>query len=311
MNLVLRYLLFVFAICSWLSHTASAGLFDCCCRRCERPLARCGCPQPIPCAVPQILPQAPPTQLPAPTPAQQTSYQPVIETQYVQQPTVTYRDVVETQYRTEPVSQTVPVTTYENVSVDEGSYQSVWVPRMVTKQVPRVGYQTQTSYRQVPYQVSRRVPEYGTQSVPTQTVRYVPSTTGVQNCAPGNVPATATLTYPQTLNQNAYAVPPVSATATYPPPYSVVGTGPTPASASLASSTGSSLAPIPDPHFANSSDLTPITPRTASRFETYKNRHVVSEPEVSSRRTASREPMFVPAPSAAAVFRTPRGTALQ
>lgn len=35
----------------------------------------------------------------------------------------------------------VPVTTYRNVTVDMGSYQQVWVPRLVTQQVPQVSYQ--------------------------------------------------------------------------------------------------------------------------------------------------------------------------
>lgn len=298
MNITLRCCLLVFALCCSLPQSTSAGLFGKgfrnCCQRCELPENQCGCQQPVfqPTAVPQ------------------TTYQPVIQTQYVQQPAVTYRDVVETQYRSEPVTQTVPVTTYDNVAVDEGSYQSVWVPKMVTKQVPRTSYQTQTTYRNVPYQISRRVPEYTTQTVPTQTTRYVPTTTMVQSCPTGCLPATAALTYPQTPIQNTYTVPPVPpATAIVPPPYTTtaVPTYPTPVP-TYATSFGSALSPVPDPRFATNDGLTPITPRTASRFDTYKNRHVVSESEIPPARTASRDLQFVPAPSAAAVFRTPRGT---
>lgn len=76
--------------------------------------------------------------------------------QVVQQPVLQQRDVVTTEYRNEPIVQTVPSTIYENVMVDEGSYQTVWVPRMTTRSVARTVYQTRTSYRSVPYQVTRR-----------------------------------------------------------------------------------------------------------------------------------------------------------
>jgi hypothetical protein len=82
-----------------------------------------------------------------------------------------------TEYRNEPVTETVPSTIYENVMVDEGSYQTVWVPRLTTRSVARTVYQTRTSYRTVPYQVTRRISEYGTQTLPYQTVRHYPVTT--------------------------------------------------------------------------------------------------------------------------------------
>lgn len=43
-----------------------------------------------------------------------------------------------------PMTTQVPITTYRNVTVDMGSYQRVWVPRIVTQRVPQTSYQTQT-----------------------------------------------------------------------------------------------------------------------------------------------------------------------
>src|SRR5262245_36973909 len=116
----------------------------CCCRVCRQPCGRCCCRRP---GAPSIVPQ--------------TTYQPVVETQYAQQPVLQQRDVLATEYRTEPVIETVPATVVENVTVDEGSYQTVWVPRLTTKAVARTTYQSRTAYRTVPYQVSRRISEYG------------------------------------------------------------------------------------------------------------------------------------------------------
>jgi hypothetical protein len=134
----------------------------------------------------------------------------------------------------------------------------------------------------------------------------------VQNCAPGCVPTTAAVPYPQTLIQNAYAIPNAPPPPVSPMSYTApaVSATPTPVP-TLANASGNSFAPVPDPRFASSNDLTPITPRTVSRFDTYKNRHVVPDSESPSLRTAGRESLFVPAPSAAAVFRTPRGTVVR
>jgi hypothetical protein len=43
-----------------------------------------------------------------------------------------------------PITTQVPVTTYRNVTVDMGSYQRVWVPRLVTQRVPQTTYQSRT-----------------------------------------------------------------------------------------------------------------------------------------------------------------------
>src|SRR5262245_65004970 len=136
-----------------------AGDHHCCCKTCRQPCGRCTC---CTTATPTIVPK--------------TTYRPVIETQYAQQPVLQQRDVLATEYRTEPVIETVPATIVENVTVDEGSYQTVWVPRLTTKAVARTTYQTRTAYRTVPYQVSRRISEYATQTVPYQTVGYTRTT---------------------------------------------------------------------------------------------------------------------------------------
>jgi hypothetical protein len=105
-----------------------------CCHSCQQPVTRCGC-------------QANPVRR-----------------------VVKERDVVSTEYRREPVTETVPMTVTENVTVDEGSYQTVWVPKLTSRPVARTVYQTRTGYRSVPYQVTRRVQEYGYEGYSTQTM---------------------------------------------------------------------------------------------------------------------------------------------
>ncbi|MFN7805924.1 MAG: hypothetical protein ACK5TO_18045 [Planctomycetaceae bacterium] len=119
-----------------------------CCQACQLPPARCACQRPV--------------------------LRPVVETQYTRRPVVREREEVSTAYRREAVRERVPTTVLEDVTVDEGGYQTVWVPKLTTKQVARTVYQTRTSYRSVPYQVTRRVPEYACEVVPEQVVRYVP-----------------------------------------------------------------------------------------------------------------------------------------
>src|SRR4029077_14845519 len=96
---------------------------NCCCQTCRQPCGHCTCTAP------------------------RTTYQPVVETQYTQQPVLQQRDVVATEYRNETVLETVPTTVVENVTVDEGSYQTVWVPRLTTKAVARTTYQTRAADR--------------------------------------------------------------------------------------------------------------------------------------------------------------------
>lgn len=253
--------------------TVQAGQRSCCCKACRQPCGRCNCPQPAPAAVPQ------------------TSYRPVVETQYAQQPVLQQRDVVATEYRTEPVVETVPATVVENVTVDEGSYQTVWVPRLTTKAVARTTYQARTAYRTVPYQVTRRVSEYATQTVPYQTVRYVP-TTG-SSLAYSAAPGYGIAGLPNYYSGSpivAGTYPTIAAAPVYPTPIY-----PTPVIASAP--TASSVGQVPDARYADS-PVTPIAPRSAAGADRLSD----------SRASTSGRGLFVPAPSAAQVWRTQGGT---
>lgn len=110
----------------------------------------------------------------APQPVVQQMYRPVYETQYRQQQVMTYQDVVRTQVRREQQVVSVPVTTTRQVTVDAGSYQMVWVPKVETRNIQETVVQQQVQYRDVPYQVVERIPQMQTQVIPQQTVRYVP-----------------------------------------------------------------------------------------------------------------------------------------
>lgn len=149
------------------------NLFDNCCRHQSRcisaPICRtCGqCQQHCPCQ----------------------ATMPIVETRYRQIPQVSYQDVVQTQYRQEAFLENVPVTAYRKITVDEGSYQRIWVPKIVAKQVPYTTQQQRIGYRSVPYQVTRRIPQVSTRLVPEQTVRYATQQhqaafhTGCNTCA--------------------------------------------------------------------------------------------------------------------------------
>lgn len=249
-----------------------AGQRSCCCKACRQPCGRCNCP-----------PAAP-----------QTAYQPVVETQYAQQPVLQQRDVLATEYRTEPVIETVPATVVENVTVDEGSYQTVWVPRLTTKAVARTTYQARTAYRTVPYQVTRRVSEYATQTVPYQTVRYVPTTGSslAYSAAPGYGIA-GLPSYNSGIPAIAGTYPTIAAAPAYPTPIYPTSAYPTPVVASATSSAGQ----VPDARYADS-PITPITPRNSAGAD-----------RLSDSRASDRgRSLFVPAPSAAQVWRTQGGT---
>lgn len=84
----------------------------------------------------------------------------------VPQQITTFRDVPQTCYRQEPICVQVPVTTCRQVTVDEGCFQQVWVPKIVTRSVPQTVYQQQTAYRTVPITTMTRVPVTETRLVP-------------------------------------------------------------------------------------------------------------------------------------------------
>jgi hypothetical protein len=181
------------------------------------------------------------------------------------------RDIVTTEYRTEPVVETVPATVVENVMVDEGSYQTVWVPRLTTKAVARTSYQSRTAYRTVPYQVTRRVSD-----CPTLGALPYGTTTGYANAIVSPIYGAPTL---------AGTYPTIAGSPTYPTP--------------IAASTGSGSL-VPDARYADM-PATPISPRSASGANRF-----------SDSRTADRgSSLFVPAPSAAQVWQTPRSSLLR
>jgi len=253
-----------------------AGDHHCCCKTCRQPCGRCTC---CTTATPAIVPK--------------TTYQPVIETQYAQQPVLQQRDVLATEYRTEPVIETVPATVVENVLVDEGSFQTVWVPRLTTKAVARTTYQSRTAYRTVPYQVSRRISEYGTQTIPYQTVRYLP-TTG-SSFAYSTTPGLSTAFLPPIYSGGPVlsgSYPTIASSSPVFPTPSTSSIYPTPSTSQIATSAGTL---VPDARYADT-PATPIKPRSASSADRY-----------SDFRSADRgTSLFVPAPSAAQVWQTPR-----
>lgn len=100
--------------------------------------------------------------------------QPTIETSFRQQNVLTYQDVARVGLRQEAHVENVPVTSFEQVTVDEGSYQMVWVPRPVTKTIARTRLQPRLAQRTVPFAYTERVPQLTTRLVPQQTVRLAP-----------------------------------------------------------------------------------------------------------------------------------------
>ena len=171
-----------------------------------------------------------------------------------------------TEYRTEKVYETVPTTVTENVCVDEGSYQTVWVPRLTTKPVARTVYQTRTAYRSVPYQVTRRVNDCDPQSGSIQASRPVPDY-GTANRYTGS-----------TATAGSYPTPVMPRVAAAP-------------------SSNANTGRVPDARYAEA-PVTPITPRSASNASRSGNSSNADS------RVAERSSLFVPAPSAAQVWRS-------
>jgi hypothetical protein len=281
------------------------GLFGC--RACNNPCRGC-----------QVNPCRCQTQLP---PQPQFTMQPQVQTT----PVVTYKDVTRTEYRMQAQTVTVPVTTQQTVTVDQGGWQKVWVPRMVQKQIPTTTYQQQTVYNQVPYQVSQRVPQVTYQQRTTMVPRVTGHVrSGCNACGTGNTWTSHTHNHagiagaPAVVGSSPIVLGPIIGAPVASNPVTIGGpvalpmttrSGPVQLGRELQplNSTGSSGAassatgPVPDPSFleipqaSNSGEWTPVlaaTPEPSTQRKT------------QAPRTAAASGMFVPAPSAASVWRT-------
>ncbi len=182
------------------------GLFD----RCGVG-ASCGAPSGDCCA-----PMLPPSPCFTPPP------QPCLVPQQI----TTFRDVPQTCYRQEPICVSVPVTTARQVTVDEGCFQQVWVPRLVTRSVPQTVYQQQTAYRTVPVTTMARIPVTETRMVPMMPGCAAPIAPGCSApCSggmmiPGDIPPlgpAAPTPYGMPSIPGATSVPPAGNAPTLPP----------------------------------------------------------------------------------------------
>lgn len=286
------------------STQVSAGWFWRNCHHCQRPVNQCNCQSHQPMIGTQSV----------------VGTQPVIETQMIPQQVTTYRTEVSTQYRQEAFTQIVPVTTYRDVIVDEGSYQTVYVPKHVIKRIPQVSYQQQTVYRNVPYQVTQQVPQVITQMVPRQIVRNqsvtyqtppaapvvslytsAPTTVG---CVGPVVPLAASACCPcvETAVLPAPAQPTLP-TMGQPSPTSSLSTKPvmanpvtmlppTTSNAELSPEPAGSTKPVPDPKFLESPGA------VRDSWSTVESRHRPSSNTTSETRTAKSDGvLFRPAQS--------------
>jgi hypothetical protein len=246
-------------------------------------------------------------------PQPQFTMQPQVQTT----PVVTYKDVTRTEYRMQAQTVTVPVTTQQTVTVDEGGWQKIWVPRMVQKQVPTTTYQQQVVYQQVPYQVSQRVPQVTYQ----QTTTMVPRVTGhvssgCNACGTGNTWTSHGHNHTGITGSSPVVLGPIIGAPVASNPVTIGGpvalpmtvpSGPVQLGRELQplNSSGSpdatSRGPVPDPAYleipqaSTSGEWTPVLAASPDPVSSSRR----AEP-----RTAAASGMFVPAPSAASVWRT-------
>lgn len=221
----------------------------------------------------------------------------VLSTQFQQQQVMTYRDVPETSVCQKQVVENVPITTCKNVTVDEGRYQMVWVPKPVTRQVAQTVVQQQVRIVSVPVQTIRRVPQMSTRVVPVQSVSYVEETVPVQMTAF----ASSCSTCGQSIGSSIFA-PQISSTilapqiSSIPAPYSAASVPSMPPI--MISPTQTAQGPIP------SSTLDAIPSRSVPEpYETVPARGnpLPSEETVVPPRKTS---MFQRVPSAATVWQS-------
>ena len=273
-----------------------------------------GCRTCNPCQTCHINPCQCQTPLP---PQPQFTMQPQIQTT----PVVTYKDVTRTEYRLQAQSVTVPVTTQQTVTVDEGGWQQVWVPKIVSKQIPTTTYQQQTVYQQVPYQVSQRIPQVTYQ----QTTTMVPRMTGhvasgCNTCGAGNTWTSHAHNHGSVTGSSPVVLGPIIGAPVVSNPVTIGGpvalpmygsSGPVQLGRELqplnstgtSESASSAIGPIPDPAYldtpqaSNTGQWTPVL--AAASEQPSRPRSASPAP-----RTSSASGMFVPAPSAASVWRS-------
>lgn len=159
-----------------------------------------------------------------------TTLEPVVRTRLRPRQVVQWQNVTRTGWKTETHCETVPVTTWQNVTRDEGGYQMVWVPKPVTRAVPRTVLQQRVGTHQVPVSYQTAVPRTVTQLVPERHIQYVPRThhytvpvaPACPTCVPG-VPAIPGGPAPYHSHQHTppgagYAAPPSSGYPVMPAP---------------------------------------------------------------------------------------------
>jgi hypothetical protein len=228
---------------------------------------------------------------------------PVVTTQVRQQQVTTYRDVVETKIQRQQVVENVPVTTCKNVTVDEGGYQMVWVPRPVNKQVAETTIRQQVKTVDVPVQVVSRVPQQMTQLVPVHSIQYVTQHVPVQSMALAQ-PSCNTCNsgqaygFPLLAPQLGYMPPPVYQQ----PPFATAIAPQFTTLNAAAPQTASVQTPVYQPSTAA---LKPIpsapTPAATDDYETVPAREVPL-PKYETPAPVRKTSMFNGVPSAAAVW---------
>ncbi len=222
---------------------------------------------------------------------------PAINTHFRQQKIVTYHDVPSVEYRRKIQIDIVPATMFRDVLVDQGSYQTVWVPKLVTQRTKQTVYQQRLSYRTVPYQVNRRIPQLSTRLVQQPALPYIPRT-DYAHTRP---------TAPLTIRP----LPNYTPTATTTMPSLIV-----PSLRTAQKSSKSKIVPIPDPKFMEPPLADHYDERTtvkaqdnAAHFDSHIRNDLITDPfenSIPPKPVSGRNSQFVPAPSAAIVWQTRR-----
>jgi len=259
-------------------------------------------PMPIPVPVPVFRPVrirplcvrcVPPMPI-MPQPICRTHLQPIVSTRMVPQQVTTLQPVTTTRVRREATTVEVPVTRTRQVTVDEGAYKTVWVPKMVTKNVQETTVQKQVQYRDVPYQVTQHVPRTHTQMVPQRTVQMVPQT------RVGFVPGCAGCG-PTAVQQHAMA-PPIAMPSTTAPVTAVPVPNPT--------TSASPTKPIDSAQNIPQGDWVKVPAKSAQakpiQQQSYQHAGQATEAKATNKKAAPPRRLFRPVPTAAAVWQSSR-----